>query len=168
MAKKSIKQKQKSWSEYYEDKLLTNQVRKFNKNTQNNDSQRFILESRFQLMEDSLNKTKVGSVEFNALLEECIDIYIELNEDKKLDKESLIKMATDRILKDSIVGELDGKKLKDKKDNEWPLNGRISLRDAIIKPSETGRHPDKNEEKRVKSVFAPDGVDKDSPSNKNK
>ena len=162
MSKKTLKQKQKSWDEYYEDKLLSTQVRK-NK-TNNEDSQRFVLESRFQLMEDSLKKTKIGSSEFNALLEECVDIFIELNENKKLDKETVVKMVKDKILKDEIVGELDGKKLKEKKDKEWPLNGRITLKDAIIKPSETGRHPDKGEEKRIKSVFSPDGEDKQSPS----
>ena len=165
MSKKSLKQKQKSWSEYYEDRLLSTQIRK-NKSKTNANSQRFILESRFQLMEDSLNKTKIGSLEFNALLEECVDIFLELNQDKNLDRDSIIKMVKDRIIKNEIVGELDGKKLKDKKDNEWPLNGRITLKDAIIKPSETGRHPDKGEEKRVKSVFSPDGFDKDSPSKK--
>ena len=164
MSKKTLKQKQKSWDEYYEDKLLSTHVRK-NK-TNNSDSQRFVLESRFQLMEDSLKKTKIGSSEFNSLLEECVDIFLELNEDKKLDRDTVIKMTKDRIIKNEIVGELDGKKLKDKKDKEWPLNGRITLKDAIIKPSETGRHSDKGEEKRVKSVFSPDGVDKDSPSNK--
>ncbi len=163
MSKKN--QKQKSWDEYYEDKLWSTQVRK-HKTHNNPDSQRFILESRFQLMEDSLSKTKVGSAEFNALLEECVDIFLELNEDKKLDKNTVVKMVKDKILKNEIVGELDGKKLKEKKDKEWPLNGRITLKDAIIKPSETGRHPDKGEEKRVKSVFAPDGEDKQSPSKK--
>ena len=151
---KTIKQKQKRWDEFYEDKLLTTQVRKNSPKQTDSDRQRFLLESRFQLMEDSLNKTKIGSNEFNSLLEECVDIFLELNEDKKLDKETIVKMVKERILKDEIVGELDGKKLKEKKGNDWPLNGRITLRDAIIKPSETGRHSDKGEEKRVKSVFA--------------
>jgi hypothetical protein len=164
---KTIKQKQKRWDEFYEDKLLTTQVRKNSPKETDSERQRFLLESRFQLMEDSLNKTKIGSNEFNSLLEECVDIFLELNEDKKLDRNAVIKMAKERILKNEIVGELDGKKLKDKKDPEWPLNGRITLRDAIIKPSETGRHPDKNEEKRVKDVFAPSQeLDKDSPSKK--
>ncbi len=164
---KTIKQKQKRWDEFYEDKLLTTQVRKNSPKQTNSDRQRFLLESRFQLMEDSLNKTKIGSNEFNSLLEECVDIFLELNEDKKLDKETIVKMVKERILKDEIVGELDGKKLKEKKGNDWPLNGRITLRDAIIKPSETGRHSDKGEEKRVKSVFAPSQeLDKDSPSKK--
>ena len=164
---KTIKQKQKKWDEFYEDKLLSTQIRKNSPKETEGERQRFLLESRFQLMEDSLNKTKIGSNEFNALLEECVDIFLELNEDKKLDKETIIKMTKERILKDEIAGELDGKKLKDKKDNEWPLNGRITLRDAIIKPSETGRHPDKDEEKRVKDVFAPhQELDKDSPSKK--
>ncbi len=164
---KTIKQKQKRWDEFYEDKLLTTQIRKNSPKETDSERQRFLLESRFQLMEDSLNKTKIGSNEFNALLEECVDIFLELNEDKKLDRDTVIKMAKERILKNEIVGELDGKKLKDKKDAEWPLNGRITLRDAIIKPSETGRHPDKNEEKRVKDVFAPSQeLDKDSPSKK--
>ncbi len=119
-------------------------------------------------MEDSLNKTKLGSNEFNALLEECVDIFLELNQDKNLDRDTVIKMTKDRIVKNEIVGELDGKKLKEKKGNDWPLNGRITLRDAIIKPSETGRHPSKEEEKRVKSVFSPSQeLDKDSPSKKN-
>ncbi len=164
---KTIKQKQKRWDEFYEDKLLTTQVRKNSPKQTDSDRQRFLLESRFQLMEDSLNKTKIGSNEFNSLLEECVDIFLELNEDKKLDKETIVKMVKERILKDEIVGELDGKKLKEKKGNDWPLNGRITLRDAIIKPSETGRHSDKGEEKRVKSVFAPSQeLDKDSPSKK--
>ncbi len=164
---KTIKQKQKRWDEFYEDKLLTTQVRKNSPKQTNSDRQRFLLESRFQLMEDSLNKTKIGSNEFNSLLEECVDIFLELNEDKKLDKETIVKMVKERILKDEIVGELDGKKLKEKKGNDWPLNGRITLRDAIIKPPETGRHSDKGEEKRVKSVFAPSQeLDKDSPSKK--
>ena len=164
---KTIKQKQKRWDEFYEDKLLTTQVRKNSPKQTDSDRQRFLLESRFQLMEDSLNKKKIGSNEFNSLLEECVDIFLELNEDKKLDKETIVKMVKERILKDEIVGELDGKKLKEKKGNDWPLNGRITLRDAIIKPSETGRHSDKGEEKRVKSVFAPSQeLDKDSPSKK--
>ena len=164
---KTIKQKQKKWEEFYEDRLLTTQVRKNSPKEADSERQRFLLESRFQLMEDSLNKTKLGSNEFNALLEECVDIFLELNEDKKLDRDTVIKMTKERILKNEIIGELDGKKLKDKKDSEWPLNGRITLRDAIIKPSETGRHPDKNEEKRVKNVFAPSQeLDKDSPSKK--
>ena len=164
---KTIKQKQKRWDEFYEDKLLTTQVRKNHSKETDSDRQHFLLESRFQLMEDSLNKTKIGSNEFNALLEECVDIFLELNQDKDLDKDTIIKMAKERILKDEIVGELDGKKLKDKKGPDWPLSGRITLRDAIIKPSETGRHPDKNEEKRVKDVFAPSQeLDKDSPSKK--
>jgi len=164
---KTIKQKQKRWDEFYEDKLLTTQVRKNSSKETDSERQRFLLESRFQLMEDSLNKTKIGSNEFNALLEECVDIFLELNEDKKLDRDTVIKMTKERILQNEIVGELDGKKLKDKKDIEWPLNGRITLRDAIIKPSETGRHPSKDEEKRVKKVFAPSQeLDKDSPSKK--
>ena len=163
MSKKNIYQKQKSWSEYYEDRLLTNQLRK-NKKPRSEDSQRFILESRFQLMEDSLNKTKVGSEEFNALLEECINIYTELHEDKHLDKNVLLRLTKDRLLKKEIVGEFD--KTKPKDDKEWPLNGRITLRDAII--SDSGRHSDKDEEKRIKSVFAPDELDKDSPSKVNK
>ena len=166
---KTIKQKQKRWDEFYEDKLLTTQVRKNSPKETDSDRQRFLLESRFQLMEDSLNKTKIGSNEFNSLLEECVDIFLELNEDKKLDRDTVIKMTKDRILKNEIAGELDGKKLKDnKKGKDWPLNGRITLRDAIISPSETGRHHDKNEDKRIKSVFCPSQeLDKDSPSKKN-
>jgi hypothetical protein len=164
---KTIKQKQKRWDEFYEDKLLTTQVRKNSSKETDSDRQRYLLESRFQLMEDSLNKTKLGSNEFNDLLEECVDIFLELNQDKNLDRNTVIKMTKERILKDEIVGELDGKKLKEKKGNDWPLNGRITLRDAIIAPSETGRHPSKGEEKRVKSVFAPfQELDKDSPSKK--
>ncbi len=165
---KTIKQRQKKWDEFYEDKLLSTQVRKNSPKETDSDRQRFLLESRFQLMEDSLNKTKIGSNEFNSLLEECVNIFLELNEDKKLDKDTVVKMVKERIIKDEIVGELDGKKLKEKKDDDWPLNGRITLRDAIIKPSETGRHPSKDEEKRIKSVFSPNQeLDKDSPSKKN-
>jgi len=165
---KTIKQRQKKWDEFYEDRLLTTQVYKNSHKESDSDRQRFLLESRFQLMEDSLNKTKLGSNEFNALLEECVDIFLELNQDKNLDRDTVIKMTKDRIVKNEIVGELDGKKLKEKKGNDWPLNGRITLRDAIIKPSETGRHPSKEEEKRVKSVFSPSQeLDKDSPSKKN-
>ena len=165
---KTIKQKQKRWDEFYEDKLFTTQVRKSLPKETDSDRQRFLLESRFQLMEDSLNKTKLGSNEFNALLEECVDIFLELNQDKNLDRDTIIKMTKDRIVRDEIVGELDGKKLKEKKGDDWPLNGRITLRDAIIKPSETGRHPSKDEERRVKNVFSPSQeLDKDSPSKKN-
>jgi hypothetical protein len=164
MSKKILKQKQKSWTEYYEDRLLSTHV-KNNSTSDNDDSRnRFLLESRFQLMEDSLNKTKFGSSEFDALLNECVDIFMELNEDKHLDRDTVLKMTKEKIMKNEIVGELDGKKLKTKKDKDWPLSGRVSLRDAIIKPSETGRHPDKGEEKRIKDVFSPDEIDKDSPS----
>ncbi len=164
---KTIKQKQKRWDEFYEEKLLTTQIRKNSSKETDSSRQRFLLESRFQLMEDSLRKTKIGSNEFNSLLEECVDIFLEIHEDKKVDKDTVVKMVKERLIKDEIIGELDGKKLKEKKDEDWPLNGRITLRDAIIKPSETGRHPSKDEEKRVKEVFAPSQeLDKDSPSKK--
>ena len=44
---------------------------------------KYLLETRLQLLNASLNKAKFDSTEFNALLNECVDVYIELNEDTK-------------------------------------------------------------------------------------
>lgn len=148
---KTIKKRQKMWDELYQDKQLSSVIRRPNRTSeQEQNNHNFILESRLQLMEESLSKTKFNSPEFNSILESCVDIYCELNEDKNLDKNEIVKMAKDRILKDEIIGEFDNKKLK--QDKDWPFMGRITLRDAI-KKSDIGQNPNSKQSKNVEDTF---------------
>lgn len=71
----NLKEKQKRWDEIFEEKQFRNVIKKQPKKENRN----FVLESRFQLMEESLKKTKFDSPEFNAILNECVKIFLEKN-----------------------------------------------------------------------------------------
>ena len=154
-----IIEKQKGWDELYEDKKLQNKIRKYR--DPNDKNTNFVLESRFKLFEESLNKTKFGSDEFNALLEECVNLYMQLNEEKDLDKDTILKMTKDRLLQNEIVGEFDGKKLK--QDKDWPFMGRITLKDAISR-KDIGQNPAAKESENVKRVFGGSSKNSSYPS----
>lgn len=152
MSNKNLKQKQKSWDEYYEDKKLSSVIRNYDSEKHNEEKNRkFLLEGRLHLMEDSLQKTKFNSNEFNALLEECISIFLELNDKTdQLDRGLVIKYAKDKLLKNELIGEFDGKKLKQNED--WPFMGRITLRDAIEK-DKIGQNPKSKYSENVSNIF---------------
>ena len=143
-----IIEKKHGWDQIHEDKKLSNRIRKYRDPDDKNS--KFVIESRFKLFEESLNKTKFGSAEFDALLEECVNLYLQLNEEKDLDKNEIIKMTKDRLLQNEIIGEFDGKKLK--QDKDWQFIGRITLRDAISK-KDIGQNPAAKESENVKRVF---------------
>lgn len=147
--------KQKRWDEIFEEKQLKNAIRKFPSQSRDDQNQKFILESRFQLMVESLQKTKYGSSEFEALLNECVDLFLEAHPDKKCDRETVLKMAKDRIFKAEVIGELDDKKIPKDNKVEWPKSGFIPLRDAI-KKKDIGQNPSSKESENVKNVFAGD------------
>lgn len=147
------KSKQKSWDELYEDKKIYNKIRKYDNRESEKEHDNFILESRFQLMEDSLKKTKIGSNEFNDLLNECVNLFLEMNDDNKnLDKNEIFQYVKSRLIDNEIVGEFDGKKLESKSNISWPQSGRITLKDAISK-KDIGQNPKAPYSKNVDNVF---------------
>ena len=149
-SKAILKKKQKRWDEIFEEKQFRNVVKKSHPKE---DSKNFILESRFQLMEESLKKTKYGSPEFEAILDECVNIFMEMHEELKgCDRNQIVKMTKDRLFKNEIIGEIDKKKIE-QPDKSWPKMGRISLREAI-KKSDIGQNPKAPESENVKKVFA--------------
>ena len=152
-----LKKKQKRWVEIYEDRLLRNVIQKTPTRKKEDQNTNFILESRFQLMADSLEKTKYGSREFDLLLNECVDLFMEMNPDAKhCERESILKMTKDRIFQKEIIGEIDGKKVpKQDNDDSWPKSGFIPLREAI-KRKDVGLNPKAKESENVKNVFGGD------------
>lgn len=149
LQKKTLKERQKRWDELFEAKKFRNVVRKFQPTE---DSRKFVLESRFQLMEESLKKTKFDSPEFNAILDECVKIFMEMDENlKKLDHGTILKMTKDRLFKNEIIGQIDKHKIEQPK-KDWPVMGRITLREAIRK-SDIGQNPKAKESENVKKVF---------------
>lgn len=126
----------------------------------------FVMESRFQLMEDSLKKSKPGSKEYDAILSECVDIYMDLHNVNEDFKENIVKYVKNKALDDEIVSKFD----KDSKsENKWPKTGRITLRDAIprdmIGQNKKAKYPEK-----VTHLFGGDKVkdNQPSPSSKSK
>lgn len=162
--KKKLNEKQKFWDEYFEEKKFENviQNKKDNKKNQS-DNEKFFLETKLHLMEESLQKTKFNSSEFNTILDECIDIFLEIHPEvkNKIDKKNIVQLTKDRMLDDEIVGEFDGKKLK--QDKKWPFMGRITLRDAIQK-SFIGQNPKSKNSKTLKYIFYGDGIVDSQPS----
>lgn len=142
-------------SELYEERKLENENKKRRIREKEEERERnrhdFLLESRFELMQDSLNKSKVGTSEFDALLNECLNIYMEMNNIEHLDegkKESIIKFIKSKALEDEITDKITSSK----SENIWPSNGRITLRDAIDKKY-LGQNPTAPESKKVKEIF---------------
>ena len=159
------KQKQKKWDEYFEEKQQLRDVVRVK--TPTSDTQRFLQESRLSLLEEALGQSAYDSPEFNSILESYVDIFLELNNLGNHPKDEIIKRTKDRLLKDEIVGEFDGKKLPDP-DPKWPKSGRISLRQAID-PKYLGRK--KSESRVVNQVFGGDlqpGSYNPTPSSKEK
>lgn len=164
MAKSNLKTKQKRWDEIFEERQLKNAIRKFPSRPKEDQNHKFVLESRFQLMAESLQKTKFGSSEFEALLNECVDIFLEAHPEKaNCDRDSILKMTRDRIFKEELVGELDDKKVPSDNKKEWPKSGFIPLREAI-KKKDIGQNPSSKEPEIVKNVFAGDKTPDKYPS----
>jgi len=122
------------YEDLFEEKTLQNMLEnKRQKEKEFEEKQHdFLLESRFQLLQDSLRKAKLGTDEFNALLSECINIYMELNEVDESNKDSIVKFAKDKLFKDEFIGKFDDKEVKKSPDASWPP-GRITLKEAIPK-----------------------------------
>lgn len=122
--------KKKTWDEIYEDKHIKNKIVKHKSSSC---SDKYLIESRLNLMIDLIKTTKFNTDEFNALLDECVDLYIELHEDilNNSHKNDIVKYVKDNILQNEIIGEFDGKKMK--QDIDWPFMGRVYLKDAIEK-----------------------------------
>lgn len=97
----------------------------------------FILESRFELLKESLDRSKKGSEEFDAILRECINIILEMKELKDYFDENkirtVIKYVKDKSLENEIIGEFDSKKNNTSDEKKWPHTGRITLREALPK-----------------------------------
>lgn len=151
----------------YENKKLStmNEKRREKEKEKEEKNHKFILESRYQLMQESLNKSKIGTDEFNALLDECIAMYLELNEITNIDKDAIKKIATDEILTKNVV-EFDGKKVENTiiGDRDWPACGRITLREAIPKKYLGQNSKVKNSE-NVEKIFGASANEQPSPSN---
>ncbi len=117
---------------------------------------KFLLESRYEIFKDALSKAKLGSKEYDAILEQCINLFLEKNELKDYfddDKRRMIvKFVKDEALNDEIVGEFDNKKNKKDENLKWPNTGRITLRDAIPKDM-IGQNPDVPYSKNVTKMF---------------
>lgn len=147
--------KQKRWDEIFEARQFKNVIPKRIERSSEDLNQKFILESRFQLMVDSLQKTKFGSAEYDALLNECVNLFFEAHPEKdKCDRETVLKMVKDRIFKEKVIGELDNKKIpKDNVVGEWPKSGFIPLRQAI-KRKDIGQNPNAKESENVRNVFS--------------
>ena len=167
MSKTYLKEKQKKWDEWYDSKKWNNCICKYNKPVEEDiDRTNFIMESHLQLMEESLSKTKFNSVEFNTILKEYIELYLNYNKNdlQESSKEQLIKSVKEKYFKNEVekVGEFNNKELEKK--SSWPTSGRITLREAIKKSSNGQMNFDN---KKVNDIFAgtkkPDN--QPSPSN---
>lgn len=142
----SLHDKQKSWTQLYEDRQFSNVVQNYDINY---NKQKFLLESRFKVFEDELKKVKFNSNEYNYLLDECVDLFMILNEVDASKKNEIVKYAKDAMLKDEFIDEFDGKKVKK---DFWPYKGRITLRDAIDK-SKIGQNSKAEYSKRAEKAF---------------
>lgn len=153
----SLQQKQKFWTDYYEEKQFSNVVRHYDISNQ---KKSFLLESRFKVFEDSLKKAKQGSKEFDHLLNECVDIFMVLHEIDSSRKNEIISYAKNKMLEDAFIDEFDGKKVKH---DFWPYKGRITLREAINK-SFIGQHPDADHSTNVTHSFRGKKMHENYPS----
>lgn len=165
MSKNSLKEKQKRWDELFEERQLKNVIRKRSSQRTEEQNKNFFLESRFQLMAESLEKMKFDSSEFNAVLDECVDLFLEMHSEvKEQDRDLILKMTKDRIFKKMIIGEFDGKAVpKQSKDDSWPKSGFMPLREAI-KKRDIGQNPSAKEPEIVKKVFGGEAKPDSYPS----
>ena len=131
----------------------------------------FILESRFELLKESLDRSKKGSEEFDAILRECINIILEMKELKDYFDENkirtVIKYVKDKSLENEIIGEFDGKKNNTSDEKKWPHTGRITLREALPKDL-IGQNKNVPYSEKVNKMFG-SGIKNDnqpSPSSK--
>ena len=135
--------------------------------SQERNRNKFLLESRYDIFKDALSKAKIGSREYDAILEQCINLFLEKNELKDYfdddKRRMIIKFVKDEALSNEIVGEFDDKKIKKDENLKWPHTGRVTLRDAIPKDM-IGQNPDVPYSKKVTKMFIGDKKEDSQPS----
>lgn len=154
----------------FEDRKLSSMISKRRKKelteAEELNKKEFLLESRFELFKNALSKSKFGSKEYDAILEQCINIFLEKNQLKDYfddDKRRMIvKFVKDEALSDEIVGEFDNKKNK-KDENKWPVTGRTTLRNVIPKDM-IGQNPEVPYSKKVDDCFGTNKKEDNQPS----
>lgn len=125
------------------------------------EKEQFLAESRFKIFEEALNKAKVGTKEYDTILENCIDEYLKMKGNMKLDakhRESIVKLIKDKSL-DQEMNDAISKDVK----NKWPKTGRITLKDAISKDL-IGQNKEAKYPKRVTYAFGGDKKVDSQPS----